>query len=83
MANNDNAVTYSEEAVKSTADGLRAHLQGNPSAKELFCACWSCAKKLLEMLEAVSGLDPRIKAVIKILIAAGDRVHESLCKSAM
>jgi len=69
-------MTDIERDGTSIAGAVTEALQGDEELKTWFCQCWPCLKKLLELIAARV---PRLKAILDLVIKAGDQVHAKIC----
>jgi hypothetical protein len=68
------ALTANEEnAVNSVVQALT----NDSELKQIFCQCWPCAKKLLELLAA--RVPEPLKSLIEGSIRIGDAAHGRVC----
>lgn len=54
-------------------------LKADGGLKQIFCECWPCAKRVLQLILKLKKLPAQVVAVIKGLIKAGDFAYRKLC----
>jgi hypothetical protein len=62
---------------------LRTVLEKDANAKQIFCICWPFAKRVLNIIKDLPGIDPKLKEGIELVLVAGDAAYGGVCKGVL
>lgn len=72
--------SFTDAQQQLVSNSLVDRLRADSGAKDVFCACWPCAKRVLELILKLPTLPPIVATVISGIIKAGDTAHATVCK---